>query len=243
MNTDFLIDGVLRSVLGGRRRQSHRALHYLTRGGSSFLLSNPTALLTAAGMAWGIFETLQGETQSGSVPPALGGMPAEPASSGGAQPVASALPPLPVVGTPGTATATAAPVSGDAQRIVRLAIAAAYADGALSDDERAAVLAQAEAAGVRNIVDEELQRRRPLAEIVAGVGDTAQRATLYVLAFSIVRADEAVTGADRIFLAQLAHLLGLDPATVTRLEDEAARRIDTSDGAAGADPAAPAGNP
>ena len=128
------------------------------------------------------------------------------------------------MGTAAAATSTAS--VDDAQRVVRLAVAAAYADGALSDEERAAVVQQAQAAGVGNVVDEELQRRRPLAEIVAGVTDTAQRATLYVLAFTIVRADEQVSGADRIFLAQLAHLLGLDPATVKRLEDDAARRID-----------------
>ena len=35
---------------------------YLGAAGTS-LLSNPTALLTAAGVAWGIFETLQGGPQ------------------------------------------------------------------------------------------------------------------------------------------------------------------------------------
>jgi hypothetical protein len=48
------------------------------------------------------------------------------------------------------------------------------------------------------------------------------------LAFSIVRADEQVTGAERVFLARLASLLGLDPPAVARLEREAASRIDES---------------
>ena len=39
---------------------------------------------------------------------------------------------------------------------------------------------------------------------------------LYILAFTIVRADENVSGAERIYLAQLAHQLGLDAATVRR---------------------------
>ena len=231
MNTDFLINGVLSSVLGGRRRRSGRAMRYLMGGGSS-LLSSPTALLTAAGLAWGVVEMLQ-QGQSGPVEPALGGSPGGSVGGvGGAGTASSAatLPPLPVIGTAG-GTATAP--SDDGQRIVRLAVAAAYADGALSEDERKAVLQQAEAAGVGSVVEEELQRRRPLAEIVAGVTETAQRATLYVLAFSIVRADERVSGADRIFLAQLAHLLGLDPPTVKRLEDDAARRIDAQDDASG----------
>jgi uncharacterized membrane protein YebE (DUF533 family) len=41
-----------------------------------------------------------------------------------------------------------------------------------------------------------------------------------------VRADEAVTGGERIYLAQLAHQLGLEAAVVARLETEAAARID-----------------
>ena len=66
MNPDFLIRGVLGSVLGGGRKRSHRALRYLTGSRGSFL-TRPQTLLTAAGVAWGIFETLQqqGGTSSG----------------------------------------------------------------------------------------------------------------------------------------------------------------------------------
>jgi uncharacterized membrane protein YebE (DUF533 family) len=67
---------------------------------------------------------------------------------------------------------------------------------------------------------------RPLAEIVAGVDEPAERATLYVLAYTVLRADEQVTGAERIYLAQLANLLGLDAATVARLETDTGQRID-----------------
>jgi uncharacterized membrane protein YebE (DUF533 family) len=41
-----------------------------------------------------------------------------------------------------------------------------------------------------------------------------------------VRADEQVNGAERIYLAQLAHLLGLDPAAVSKLEATASAKID-----------------
>jgi uncharacterized membrane protein YebE (DUF533 family) len=109
---------------------------------------------------------------------------------------------------------------------VRLAVSAALADGVLTDEERAAVLERARKAGVADEFERELERRRPLAEIVAGVADAAERATLYVLAFTILRGDERLTGADRIYLAQLAHLLGLDPPTVQRLESDTATRID-----------------
>jgi uncharacterized membrane protein YebE (DUF533 family) len=117
-------------------------------------------------------------------------------------------------------------VSPEALRIVRLAISAAYADGSVSDVERAAILDQAKTAGVAQIVEAEMQQPRTLAEIVSGVSDAAQRATMYVLAYSMVRGDEQPSGAERIYLAQLAHLLGLDAATVQELEQKAATRID-----------------
>ena len=59
---------------------------------------------------------------------------------------------------------------------------------------------------------------------------------MYVLAFSIVRADETVSGAERIYLAQLAHALGLDAAAAAALEQQTATAID---GEAGMAPQAP----
>ena len=213
MNPDFLIQGVLSSVLGGGRKRSRRAMRFLNGGGS--IWSRPTTLLTAAGVAWGIYETLQ---RSGAQSPAVGG--ASPAAtamgSGG-------LPPLP-------GESAVVDEDREALRVVRLAISAANADGVMTEKERAAVLQQAETAGVRYVVERELNHPRPLAEIVGGVTDQAERATLYVLAFTVLRADEQVTGAERIYLAQLAHLLSLDPATVQKLEKDAGERIDQVDG-------------
>jgi len=206
-DTDDLVRGVLTGVMGGRRKRSKKALRYLTgRGGG--MLSNPNTLLTVAGVAWGIFETLQNQGPAAASPTA-------PAPG-------SAAPPLPMI--PG-----APEVPADAVRMIRLAIAAASADGTLSDADRLRIAEQAKSAGAEQIVERELENRRPIAEIVAGVTDPAQRATLYVLAFGIVRADESVSGAERIFLAQLAHQLGLDPPTVSRLEADAAARIDSQE--------------
>ena len=135
-------------------------------------------------------------------------------------------------GSPGSgsvgsaASPTANNISPEALRIVRLAISAAHADGSVSDTERAAILDQAKTAGVSGVVDVEMQQPRPLAEVVAGVSDAAQRATMYVLAYSMVRGDEQPSGAERIYLAQLANLLGIDVATVQELEQKAASRID-----------------
>ena len=209
MNPDFLITGVLNSILGGRtRKRSRRALHYLT-GHHGSLWTRPTTLLTAAGVAWGIDETLQqkGEAATGSAVP--------PVASAASSP---SLPPLPGADSPSA--------SDEAVRLVRLAISAANADGVMTEKERAAVVQQAQSAGVGAEVERELNHPRPLAEIVAGINDPAQRATLYVLAFTVLRADEQVSGAERIYLAQLAHLLNLGPADVQRLEKDTGERID-----------------
>lgn len=208
MDESRLLNGVLSAVLGGRgrRRRSRRALNYLTGGGRGSFWTNPSTLLAAAGVAWGIYETMQ---QSGAV----GSM--NSAGAGGSVGLSSA----------GSKEA-GSPVSSEALRIVRLAISAAYADGSVSETERAAILDQAKTAGVAEIVEAELQQPRPLAEIVSGISDAAQRATMYVLAYSMVRGDEQPTGAERIYLAQLANLLGLDVAMVQELEQKAASRID-----------------
>ena len=214
MDEHMLLEGVLRGVLGGRGKRSRKALRYLTgRRGGSFV--TPNALLTAAGVAWGIFETLQNQAGAPGSPVQAGTT----GSTGASTDTAAPLPPLPDVG--------GALVPVDALRMIRLAISAGSADGSLGEQERAAILEQARAAGAEHLIDQELQQRRPLAGIVAGVSSPAERAALYVLAFGIIRADEAVSGAERIYLAQLAHLLGLDPETVTRLEHEASIRIDS----------------
>ena len=128
------------------------------------------------------------------------------------------LPPVP--------SAAAANVSPDTMRMLRLAISAAGADGIVSDEERRAIVEQARKAGVGDLVEGELNQPRPLREIVAGVTDPNERATLYVLAFSVLRGDEQPSGAERIYLAQLANLLGLDPPEADRLEKNAATSID-----------------
>jgi uncharacterized membrane protein YebE (DUF533 family) len=222
MDPGFLINGVLRSLMGGRRKQSRKAMRYLTGRHRSFL-SHPATLLTAAGVAWGIYETMKERDASGTM-----------GSTGSPGPVQGASAPVPVPGSgAGAASVPPLPNRGqapqaddDAMRMVRLAVSAAHADGAMNERERAAILQQAAEAGVAEAIEQELRQPTPLAQIVSGVGDPAQRATLYVLAFTIIRADEQVSGAERIYLAQLAHLLGLDAATVQQLERDAGERIE-----------------
>jgi hypothetical protein len=239
MHPGNLIETVLSGVVGVRPKRSRRALRFLTGRGGGFW-SRPQTLLTAAGVAWGIFETLQnkaappagadnrGSAEAGRYGVSSSGQWADVtlnttptgAPAGGVVP-----PPLPQTAPAAQGTAATA-TSPDALRIVRLAISAAHADGAMNDRERAAVIQKAVDAGVGDIVERELQSPRPLAEIVSGVTDEATAATLYVLAFTILRADEQVTGAERIYLAQLANILHLDAATVVALEKDTGERID-----------------
>jgi uncharacterized membrane protein YebE (DUF533 family) len=215
MTPERLIGALLEGAIGGRRRKRSRGtLRYLTGGRGSFI--NAGTLLTAAGLAWGAYEAATWkQTDAGT-----GGNPGPP--------------PPPVPPLPGASAATEQPAfPADMLRLVRLTIAAARADGKMADEERAAIVEQARAVGAESLVQQEIDRPRPLGEIVAGVADANTKEQLYVLAFAVVRADESVSGAERIFLAQLAHAVGLDPAATSRLESEAAARIDEAAGQEG----------
>jgi uncharacterized membrane protein YebE (DUF533 family) len=138
------------------------------------------------------------------------------------------VPPIPGSNVP---TVPAAPAAFEAAidpvaRVIRLAVSAAKADGQLSDQERTMIMDRAREAGLEAAVEAELGQTRSLADIVKGVTDPAIKNELYTLAYTIIRADEAVTGAERIYLAQLAHQLGLDPTAVQKLETETASKID-----------------
>lgn len=212
------------------QKRSSKALRYLTgnRGG----LINAATMMTAAGVAWGLFETWQNSQQgqaSGSGQ--WGGNPAAPPPQTPMPVMVTPAPgldvPPPVPATSPTQAATPATnVPPAVLRLVRLTVSAARADGALGGDEREAILAQARSVGAEAFVLGELDRTTPLSELVAGVSDAREKDALYALAFSIVRADDGVTGAERIYLAQLAALLGLDAAATSRLEQEIASRID-----------------
>ncbi len=227
MDPANLLGALVRGALIGKpRKRSTKALRYLTGGGRGGGLVNASTMLAAAGVAWGLFETWQNSQnsqagQAASAPaqtpvPALSTQP-----SGPAEP-----PPLPgVSGAPPT-SAVQADVPPAVLRLVRLTVSAARADGALGHEEREAILAQATSVGAGAFVLTELDRQTPLSEIVRGVVEPREREALYALAFSIVRADESVSGAERIYLAQLAAHLGLEPSATTRIEQETARDID-----------------
>ena len=198
-NPADVLSVVLRGTLGrSGRKRARRATKFLT-GHGGFL--SASTMIAAAGVAWGIYDTLKGQNQGtvGTVP-----------------------------GIPAVTTASGAEAAGDPlARIIQLAVSAARADGQLTEQERAMITARASEVGLEAIVEAELNQTRMLADIVRGVTDPAIKKDLYVLAFAIVRADEHVSGAERIYLAQLAHQLGLDAATALAIETETANKIDS----------------
>jgi uncharacterized membrane protein YebE (DUF533 family) len=228
MDASFLLNTVLNGVMNSRGKRSRRAKHYLTGRAGSFL-SNPATLMTAAGLAWGVFESLQAQASAGKPGPAanpLVGMPPAPDVPAPDATPAVASDATPVLTPDATPDAAHAGLDPAALRMIRVAISAANADGALSERERAAILRQAATGDAAELVEAELRQPQPLPAVVAGVDSPDDAATLYVLAFTILRADEQVTGAERIYLAQLAHLLRLDSDTVARLERDTSERID-----------------
>lgn len=235
MDPANLLGALVRGALIGKpRKRSKKALRYLTGSGHTGGLVNAGTMLTAAGLAWGLFETWQnnqgnqaaGGGQWGGAP--SGSAPAQPQAPSGAASTAApqAPPPIPVVQTTPTDTSAPTDVPPAMLRLARLTVSAARADGVLGSEEREAILAQARSVGAESFVLAELDRQAPLGDVLAGVSDPREKEALYALAFSIVRADESVTGAERIYLAQLAAHLGLDQAATVRLEQETAQKID-----------------
>jgi uncharacterized membrane protein YebE (DUF533 family) len=213
-----LLSIVLRGALGrSGRKRARRAARFLT-GQGGFLTAS--TLVAAAGVAWGIYDSMTAGASGAS------GV----TGAAGAAPMGPQVPPvLQVPGTASVATAGAS-LPDEVLRLIRIAVSAARADGDLAPQEREAILARAREAGVGAVVESELAAARPLAEICRGLQNPQHKADLYVLAFAIVRADETVSGAERVYLAQLAHQLGLDAAAVARLESNTAAQIDAAEG-------------
>ena len=211
LDAEDILNGIVRGTLSGRGKSWSRTRHAVRGSG----LINARTLLAAAGVAWGLFETWQGQQKA-----------AGPGASGATAPSAGVAPPPPAPAADPAAEAGGVP--GPVARLLRVMISAARADGELGPAEREKILAEAREVGAEELVRSEIEKPRPLGELVAGVTDPDLKRQLYTLAFVIVRADETVTGAERIYLAQLANRLGLDAAAVASIEGEAAAHIDAA---------------
>jgi uncharacterized membrane protein YebE (DUF533 family) len=215
---DRLLGALIEGALGSRRKRGRRTLRHLTGGTGS--LVTPTTVLAAAGVAWGIYEAATRNRATPAPPPLPGAAPPPPPPI----PSAASIPP-PIPGTPSEADDELPPAL---LRVVRLAISAARVDGALSPEELQAIMERAREAGAEDVVEREIRAVRPLADIVSGVVDLQERKELYGLAYAIVRADEGVSGAERVYLAQLGHALGLSDDVVKRIEEDTDRDIEAT---------------
>jgi uncharacterized membrane protein YebE (DUF533 family) len=217
LDAEDILNGLVRGAFRARNKSWSRAGRAVRGSG----LVNAQTILAAAGVAWGLYETWQG--QQGRAPAAA---PAPASTPPGPGPLTTP-PPLPGAAAPVPA-AEESGLPASVLQLMRLMVSAARADGELGPAERERILAEAREVGAEALVLRELDSPRPLGEIVAGVTDPTFKEQLYTLAYTIVRADESVTGGERIYLARLANCLALDAATVARLEAEASARIDAA---------------
>ncbi len=211
MDAEDILNGLIRGALLGRDKPSHHARHALDG------LVNARTMLAAAGVAWGLYEPWQ--QQQPQRAPVFAG-----------QPAVATPPPLPGAAAPVIAgTDAGGELPPAVLQLMRLMISAARADGEIGPAERERILAEAQEVGATADVERELaEPPRPVAELVGGVEDPQLKEQLYALGYTIVRADETVTGGERIYLAQLANRLALDAAAVSRLEGEVNARIEAA---------------
>lgn len=225
----MIIANLLGSLVGGAlgvRRKSHfGAGRFLRHGSGSFL--NGSTILTAAALGWAGYEIWRNHAGPGGVAQnptfnALGSAPRIPGS-------APAAPSGGLFSSPARSTVEVVPDPIDGvSRIAGLLVAAARADGELGEEEYGAIVREARNAGADQRITAEIQSPRPIEVLVAGVRDPKLASDLYVLAFTIVRADEDVNPRERAFLDKLGGLLGLDKGSMTRLESDAVRRISSA---------------
>lgn len=239
-----LLTSVAADAMGLRRKRHQRALGFLggigaaglpgalgRRGGRRGSFLNTSSLLGLAGLAVGAYQIFKDKSASSAAAPvvpgttvvggsgrAFGGFP-ETSAQGPER--AEGLPPL-----PGPVAAASPDPSDMAMRAVRLMIAAARCDGNLGEEELGRLVSHARDAGLEEEMRREWQSPRPLAEICAGVTDPRQRRDLYVLAYAVLRADDEVSGAERVFLAGLASRLALSPDEAAGFERDTASQID-----------------
>ena len=186
--------------------------------------SAPFSLPQMFGGARSTVDVVPSEPTSTRVPP-VPSVPPLPSTAQLPSPVESTREPAGVSSRAPNSVPSTESASDGVRRIAALLVAAARADGELGEEEFAHIVKVAQANGADREVQAALVNPRPVAEIVAGVRDPKLKEDLYVLAFTIVRADEDVTGAERIWLAGLASALALDPASTARIERDTIQRI------------------
>ena len=115
--------------------------------------------------------------------------------------------------------------------MIRLTIAAARADGALTPKEEDAILVHARSVGAESLVAQELHQ--PTSLVLMAGAPAVQRDDLYTLAFAVARADEVVSGGEVSFWRSWRISSVFDPAAAAELERAAVERITAAAAAEG----------
>ena len=104
--------------------------------------------------------------------------------------------------------------------LVRAMVAAANADGTISAEERARIMAHADEAGAdaedRRALERELADPRPLDELLGQVRDQQAAEEFYLASRMAV---DGTTGANRAYLARLRERLGLAEQEAAEIDD------------------------
>ncbi len=225
LNISSLLTSVAKDAMGLRGKSHQRTLGFLGGGKRSML--NTSNLIGLAGVAVAAYQIFKDKSSSKGPAP----RPVEPGTtvvdrsgrsldSLGSRGPASVVPPLPVV------PVLPQEVSDLPLRALRLMIAAARCDTELGEEEMGRLVSNAKDVGLENEMRAEWQSPRPLALILRGVSDPEQKRELYMHAYAVLRADDEVNGAERIFLAQVASNLALTPEMTAKIERETALEID-----------------
>ncbi len=228
MDSTRLLSALLGGVLSARPK-AHRNVARLFGGSSS--LWSPRTLLSVGALGWAAYEIVRSRSGSASTAGTTV-VPGTVMSGPGVVPgtvVVPSVPPPPLPKTSSESATTAATPSGagiqPVRRLVGVLLAAARANGEISEAEYGRLLAHAREAGGETIVGEELRAPTPITILAGGIPEPRAREDLYRLAFGIVRCDESVNAREREWLEDLARALQLERSGVIELESAVVRDI------------------
>jgi uncharacterized membrane protein YebE (DUF533 family) len=210
---------ILGAVLNGAARPPRRRAPAARRGSGPFGLTQTET--RQIGRALGALATVAAEALAKSQRPAPPPPPA-PGDSAPGKPVPPPAPPRRLPDTaPRPAPAPPAPLAeqAEAKLILRAMIAAAKADGALDREERQAIAAQLDAAGLtgpeRDVVLAEFDRPAGIEELARAARDPMLAAQLYAAAFVAMG---EISPAERAWLDRFGAALRLDAAARSTME-------------------------
>ncbi len=184
-------------------------------------LSSGKGLMTAIGLGVGAYEIFR---NNGQAQPQATAAPQNWASASG-MPASPPPPPPPPSSVPAPVMPATSAISDDQElacRLIRVMIAAAYADGTMDADEEKAILDRLR--GVELSQEEkmfllnELHHPRTIAELTQGINDLRLAQAMYAVALSAIVVD---TDSERQWLDELGAALNLSPAICRFIEETA----------------------